>query len=66
MAKALYNEIITEVGSQEDAKKYNTTLAPPPVTRIETAELWWDQKITTTSNPITAQIDQTEKGEWSP
>ena len=29
VAKALYNEISTEVGSQEDAKRYNTTLAPP-------------------------------------
>ena len=49
VAKALYNEIITEVGSQEDAKRYHTTLTPHPVTRTETAELWWDQKITTTS-----------------
>ena len=49
VAKALYNEIITEVGSQEDAKRYNTTLAPAPVTRTEIAELWWDQKIIATS-----------------
>ena len=48
MAKALYQEIIAQVGNQEDANKKNSS-EPPQVTKIGEVEIWWDLKIAATS-----------------
>ena len=48
VAKALYQEIIAQVGNQKDANKKNSS-EPPQVTKIGKVEIWWDLKIAATS-----------------
>ena len=48
VAKALYQEIIAQVGNQEDANKRNSS-EPSQVTKIGEVEIWWDLKIAATS-----------------
>ena len=56
VAKALYQEIIAQVGHQEDANKKNSS-EPPQVTKIGEVEIWWDLRIAVTSKvPITNPI----------
>ena len=46
--KPYYQEIIAQVGNQEDANKKNSS-EPPQVTKIGKVEIWWDLKIAATS-----------------